>query len=70
MGIILLTNEMISEMDQSHILNCGYEKLYNWSYDSRSYERNFCNCVEKPEKSRNSARIDWLIHSLNIRTHK
>ena len=20
------------------------------SYDLRSYERNFCNCVEKPEK--------------------
>ena len=33
-------------------------------------ERNFCNWVEKPEKSRNSARIDWLIHSLNISTHK
>ena len=31
------TNEMIYEM--SHTLNCGYE--IKWSYDPRSYERNF-----------------------------
>ena len=24
------------------------------SYDPRSYERNFCNCVKKPEKFRTS----------------
>ena len=29
-------------------MNCGYET--KWSYDLCSYERNFCNCVEKPEK--------------------
>ena len=33
-------------------MNCGYE--IKWSYDIRSYERNFCNCVEKPEKFRTS----------------
>ena len=31
-------------------INCGYE--IKWSYDPRSYERNFCNCVKKPEKFR------------------
>ena len=44
------TNEMISEIN--HILNCGYE--IKCSYDPRSYERNFSNCVERPEKLRNS----------------
>ena len=29
-------------------MKCGYE--IKWSYDPRSYERNFCNCVKKPEK--------------------
>ena len=39
---------MIDEIN--HILNCGYEiKL---RYDPGSYERNFSNCVEKPEKLR------------------
>ena len=33
-------------------MNCGYE--IKWSYDPGSYERNFCNCVEKPEKFRTS----------------
>ena len=33
-------------------MNCGYE--IKWSYDLRSYERNFYNCVEKPEKFRTS----------------
>ena len=33
-------------------MNCGYE--IKWSYDLRSCERNFCNCVEKPEKFRTS----------------
>ena len=33
-------------------MNCGYE--IKWSYDPRSYERNFCNCVKKPEKFRTS----------------
>ena len=32
----------------NHILNCGYE--IRWSYDPRSYECNFNNCVEKSEK--------------------
>ena len=31
------TNEMIYE--RNHTLNCGYE--IKWSYDPRSYERNF-----------------------------
>ena len=33
-------------------MNCGYE--IKWSYDPRSYERNFCNCVKKPENFRTS----------------
>ena len=40
-----INDEMVYEMNH---MNCGYEiKL---SYDLRSYERNFYNCVEKPEK--------------------
>ena len=34
-------------------MNWGYE--IKWSYNPRSYERNFCNCVEKPEKFRTSS---------------
>ena len=41
---------MIYEMN--HILNCGY--VIKGSYDPRSYERNFSNCVEIPEKFRTS----------------
>ena len=44
------TDEMIYEKNQ--ILNCGY--VIKWSSDPRSYERNFRNCVEKPEKFRTS----------------
>ena len=33
-------------------MNCGYE--IKCSYDRRSCESNFCNCVEKPEKFRTS----------------
>ena len=33
-------------------MNCGYE--IKWSYDLRSYEHNFCNCIENPEKFRTS----------------
>ena len=44
------TNDMIYEMN--HKSNCGYE--IKCSYDLRSYGRNFCNCVEKPENFRTS----------------
>ena len=40
-------------------MNCGYE--IKWSYDLRSnffYERNFRNCVEKPEKFRTSTEFE------------
>ena len=33
-------------------MNCRYE--IKRSYDPNSYERNFCNCVKKPEKFRPS----------------
>ena len=33
-------------------MNCGCK--IKWGYDLRSYERNFYNCVEKPEKFRTS----------------
>ena len=32
--------------------NCRYE--IKWSYNPRSWDRNFSNCVEKPEKFRTS----------------
>ena len=39
-------------------MNCGYE--IKWNYDLRSYERNFCNCVEKPEKFRTGFEpVNW-----------
>ena len=42
-----------------HLLTClkfqrATQLGIKWSYDLRSYERNFCNCVEKPEKFRTS----------------
>ena len=42
-------------------MNCGYE--IKGSYDPRSYERNFCNCINKPEKFRTSplkASLDFI----------
>lgn len=36
----------------------GYE--IKWSYDTRRYERNFSNYVEKPEKFRNSAGFETV----------
>ena len=38
--------------NESYNMNCRYE--IKWSYDLRSYECNFYNCVEKPEKFRTS----------------
>ena len=60
-------------------MNCGYE--IKWSYDPRRYERNFCNCVKKPENFRTSYpqfiydpfhisfHLSFIPHG-NIRTHK
>ena len=48
---ICTMNEMIYEMN--HILNCGYEIKYK-SYDPCSYQCNFSNGIEKPEKFRTS----------------
>ena len=31
-------------------MNCGYE--IKMKVDPRSYERNLCNCVKKPEKKK------------------
>ena len=47
---VQINDEEIYEMN--HILNCRYE--IKWSYDPCSYERNFSNCIEKPEKIRTS----------------
>ena len=56
MQLKLNNDEMINEID--HILNCGYEiKL---SYDPCSYERNFFNCAEKPEKFRTSTGFELV----------
>ena len=43
-------------------MNCGYE--IKWSYDLRSYERNFCNCIEKPEKFRTLTGFNCEDHNL------
>ena len=47
---LILMNGMIYEVN--HISNCGCE--IKWSYDPRSYECNFSNCVEKLEKFKTS----------------
>ena len=39
-------------------MNCGYE--IKWSYDPRSYGRNFCNWVKTPEKFRTSTGFEPL----------
>ena len=38
------------------VINNGKPRknIVKWSYDLRSYESNFCNCVGKPEKFRTS----------------
>ena len=38
---------------QKHDSNDNFNEI-KWSYDPRSYERNFSNCVEKPKKFRTS----------------
>ena len=50
---------MIYKMNHTSILNCGYE--IKCSHDPCSYERNFSNCVEKPEKFRTSTRFEPMI---------
>ena len=45
-------NQRWNDIWRESYMNCGYE--IKWSYDPRSYERNFCNCVKKPEKFRTS----------------
>ena len=45
-----INDEMIYEMD--HIWTADMKS--KWSYDPRSCECNFCNCVEKAEKFRTS----------------
>ena len=36
--------------------------IIKWSCDLRSYERNFCNCVKKPEKFRTSTGFEPVIN--------
>ena len=43
-------NQRWNDIWNGSYMNCGYE--IKWSYDPRSYERNFCNCVKNPEKFR------------------
>ena len=45
-------NQRWNDMWNGSYMNCGYE--IKWSYDPRSCERNFCNCLKKPEKFRTS----------------
>ena len=45
-------NQRWNDIWNGSCMNCGYE--IKWSYDLRSYERNFCNCINKPEKIRTS----------------
>ena len=53
----LINNQMTYEMN--HILNCGYENQVP-SYDPRSYERNFSNCVEECENFRTSTEFELV----------
>ena len=46
-------------MMKDHIMNCRYE--IKVSYDPCSYERNFCNCAEKPEKFRTLRRLTIVL---------
>ena len=43
----------------NHILNCGYENQVP-SYDTRSYERNFSNCVEESDNFRTSTEFELV----------
>ena len=45
-------NQRWNDIWNGSYMNCGYE--IKWSYDPRSYERNFCNCIKKPENFRTS----------------
>ena len=49
-------------------MNYGYE--IKWSYDPHSYERNFCNCIEKPEpvtlRYRCNALTNWAMKPLTL----
>ena len=45
-------NQRWNDIWNGSYMNCGYK--IKWSYDPRSYERNFCNCVKNPEKFRTS----------------
>ena len=45
-------NQRWNDIWNGSYMTCGYE--FKWSYDPRSCKRNFCNCVEKPEKFRTS----------------
>ena len=52
-------NQWWNDIWNGSYMNCGYE--IKWSYDPRSYERNFCNCIlEKPEKFRTSTGFEPL----------
>ena len=54
---MVLIDEMIYEIN--HILNCGYE--VKPSYYPCSYERNFHNWVEKPEKLNDFFRLLYAV---------
>ena len=49
-------NQRWNDIWNGSYMNCGYE--IKWSYDPRSYERNFRNCVEKAEKFRTSTGLE------------
>ena len=60
--------KMMNGMWNEWYMNCGYE--IKWSYDLRSYERNFCNCVEKPEKFRTSTGFEPWTFQASLRNCK
>ena len=45
-------NQRWNDIWNGSFMNCGYE--IKWNYDPLRYQRNFCNCVKKPEKFRTS----------------
>ena len=67
-GKTLDSNDQNQVADQRFSL----KECFKWSYDLRSYERNFCNCVEKPEKFRTSEffRLLYAIAKIALITAK
>ena len=59
-------NQWWNDIWNGSYMNCGYE--IKWGCDPRSYERNFCNCEEKPEKFRTTTGFEPVTSRFHIRS--